>query len=446
MAANACVLVLFGASVYFFLQKYSFADFYKRLDTRADIAARYHFETDKADAVTLKQMRDRHLEVLNEERDYLVEATPGANTRQLAAQSGLPEGLIKQALSNGRSNYRAGTLFYSAMKYINGGKTYVVAVSARNYYAAHHLVFLRNLLAAGLVFMFVATSLISIYFSRHVYDPIRAITEKVNSISTDNMHLRLDDYSKDAEIAVLISTFNGLLDRVETTFETHKNFISNASHEIGTPLTTIIGEADVALMKERKPEEYKEALLTILKQAERLSQISESLLFLAQTGYKENKLNFEILRTDELMWETIKLVGKITPVSRVKFDLNLLPENPKKLKVMGNRQLLLLAFTNLLNNACKYSGNKDVMVSIASTETEVVILFKDQGIGIPEEDLPHIYDPFFRASNTFNYDGYGIGLPLTRNIVRIHKGSMQVASVLNEGTTVQLKFPLAIIV
>lgn len=260
------------------------------------------------------------------------------------------------------------------------------------------------------------------------------------------MHLRLDDYSKDAEIAVLISTFNGLLDRVETTFETHKNFISNASHEIGTPLTTIIGEADVALMKERKPEEYKEALLTILKQAERLSQISESLLFLAQTGYKENKLNFEILRTDELMWETIKLVGKITPVSRVKFDLNLLPENPKKLKVMGNRQLLLLAFTNLLNNACKYSGNKDVMVSIASTETEVVILFKDQGIGIPEEDLPHIYDPFFRASNTFNYDGYGIGLPLTRNIVRIHKGSMQVASVLNEGTTVQLKFPLAIIV
>lgn len=444
MAANACVLVLFGSSVYFFLQKYSFADFYKRLDTRADIAARYRFETDKTDAATLKQMRDRHLEVLNEERSYIVEAASGTTPALLAKQSGLPAGLIKQAMNNGRSNYRTGTLFYSAIKYVNGGKNYLVAVSARNYYAAHHLVFLRNLLAAGLVFMFVATSLISIYFSRHVYDPIRQITEKVNSITADNMHLRLDDYSKDAEIGMLISTFNSLLDRVETTFETHKNFISNASHEIGTPLTTIIGEADVALMKERSPGEYREALLNISQQAERLNRVSESLLFLAQTGYKENRLNFEILRTDELIWVTIDLMHKLVPGSRINFDLNLLPENPKRLKVMGNRQLLLLAFTNLLTNACKYSGNKEVTVSIASTENDLVMLFADKGIGIPPEELPHIYDPFFRASNTHNYEGYGIGLPLTRNIVRIHKGTMQVTSVQNEGTTVQLKFPLAL--
>ncbi len=118
-------------------------------------------------------------------------------------------------------------------------------------------------------------------------------------------------------------------------------------------------------------------------------------------------------------------------------------ENPFKLKVMGNKQLLYLAFTNILTNACKYSNNKPVQVSIASTDNQVILLFKDQGIGIPESEIQFIYDPFFRATNTSHFEGYGIGLPLTRNIIKIHNGKLQVTSVLNQGTTVQIKLPLA---
>ena len=98
-----------------------------------------------------------------------------------------------------------------------------------------------------------------------------------------------------------------------------------------------------------------------------------------------------------------------------------------------------------MTNACKYSSNKPVIVSLASTNNEIVLIIKDQGIGIPESELPFIFDPFFRASNTTAYDGYGIGLPLSQNIIKIHKGELMINSVLHKGVTVQVKLPIAIL-
>jgi signal transduction histidine kinase len=179
----------------------------------------------------------------------------------------------------------------------------------------------------------------------------------------------------------------------------------------------------------------------ILKQAERLDQITKSLLFLAQTGYKGKAIPFEKIRVDEVIWETKDLIDKLNPGNQVLVDLNLLPEDPRKLKTTGNRQLLQLALSNILNNACKYSGNKPVSLFIASSDTHVIITVKDQGIGIPASEIAYIYDPFFRASNTKLYEGYGIGLPLSRNIITLHKGTLHVTAVVNEGTTVQIKLP-----
>ena len=138
-------------------------------------------------------------------------------------------------------------------------------------------------------------------------------------------------------------------------------------------------------------------------------------------------------------------MNQLIPKNNIKIDFELLPENPKKLKVMGNKDLLMLAITNIMTNACKYSSNKPVIVSLASTNNEIVLIIKDQGIGIPESELPFIFDPFFRASNTAAYDGYGIGLPLSQNIIKIHKGELMINSVLHKGVTVQVKLPIAIL-
>ena len=267
------------------------------------------------------------------------------------------------------------------------------------------------------------------------------MTLKVNSISTENLHLRLNIGKGKDEVSELAHTFNNMLDRLETSFESQNNFVSNASHELSTPLTSIIGEAELALQKDRTPERYREAMHIILRESERLKAIIQSLLNLAQTGFDGKKQNWELLRADELLLEAKNAVDRIYPDNNVQIDYTLFPEDDEKLHIKGNAQLLVLAFTNIILNACKYSGNKVVVAALAASNTKLFIFIKDRGIGIPEHELAHIYDPFFRASNTGDIKGYGIGLPLARNIIRLHKGDINVSSVVDQGTEVQITLP-----
>ncbi len=435
------MLLLFGGAVYYFLYNYSYNDFYKRLETRASITAKYKYEPN---ASSIKQLREDHLEKLTNENEYSIELSPSINIPQVAHEFKLPVSFLEKIIQNEKANLQIDEKFFAGIKYISSDKKqHIVIISALNYYASNHLILLRNIIFVGIIFIILITAYFSVYFSRHIFDPIKKITDKVKQISTDNIHLRVEETANDQEISKLISTFNDLLNRLETAFEIQKNFISNASHEFGTPLTSIMGEAEVSLRKERTPAEYQQSLKSILEQAERINEITQSLLFLAQTGYKGNSINFEIVRTDELLWQVRELLNKLKPQSKIELDFSLLPENPFKLKINGNKQLLTLAFTNILTNACKYSNNKPVFVSIASSDNQVIVVCQDQGIGIPESDLPFIFDPFFRASNSIQFEGYGIGLPLTKNIINAHSGELLIGSKVNTGTIVTVKLPLA---
>ncbi len=441
VVGNLTLLVIFGSGIYVFQNEYSYVDFYKRLETRATIAARYNFKLDLVNAESFKTIREQHLEKLEREREYIIEINPNATPAQATRLYNLPPSLIQSILREGKATAKKGNTLYAGVRVTGNEKNYVIIVSADNYYASHHLRFLRNILGLGVLFISLITASLSFYFSKYVFDPINQITNKVKQISTENIYLRLHEKEYSNEIATLASTFNDLLNRIETAFETQKNFISNASHELATPLTSIIGEAEVTLKKERHPADYEMALHNILAQAERLDQITKSLLFLAQIGFKGNQLVFEPIRIDEIVWETKEMIDRLNPKNAIAVDLSFLPEDPKKLRITGNRQLLHLALANLLNNACKYSHNKPVSFHIAATDHQVVLAIVDQGVGIPPEEIKFIFDPFFRASNAHVFEGYGIGLPLARNIVKLHNGSLAVSSVVGNGTSVQIKFP-----
>jgi signal transduction histidine kinase len=254
--------------------------------------------------------------------------------------------------------------------------------------------------------------------------------------------LRLERKGEKDELDELSKTFNNLLNRIETSFNTQNNFISNASHELRTPLTAIIGEADVNLTKIRTTEEYIETIKVILEEAENLDKKTQALLFLAQTGFNGKNIKFDKVRMDQLLWDVKLTTEKINPKSRIVIDMSTLPENPLKLKVNGNNQLLHLAMSNIILNACKYSKYEPVNISLGSTDSQILVVVKDSGIGIPEKEMDYIYDPFFRASNTQNFEGFGVGLPLTRNIIKMHGGELLVSSIQNVGTTVRIKLPI----
>lgn len=437
------IVLALGSAVYFFLDKYSYNDLYIRLQTRAQIAANYHFDADRMSAEAIRTLREEYLEKMPEEQEFILPLNDQAAIQRSPIGSVMTKDFIAEVNSSGQARTKNGNTFYAGVRYETAKGPYLVVVSADNYYASHHLIYLKRVLIVGAFLVTFTSIAFFIYFSRKIFDPIDRITTRVKQISTENLHLRVEHTGTDREIGKLINTFNDLLTRLETAFETQKNFISNASHEFGTPLTAIIGEAEVTLSKERAPAEYQEALNNVLVQAERLDKITKSLLFLAQTGYTGKRVATALVRMDEVIIAVKEMLDDLQPRNNLMIDFSLLPENPKKLKVMGNADLLKLAIANVANNACKYSHNKPVTISVAAGKEEVIIMVVDNGIGIPEKELEFIYDPFFRASNTAYFDGFGIGLPLTRNIIRLHGGKLEVNSKEGQGTTVRINLPAA---
>lgn len=435
-------IMVLSASVYFFTTRYSFTDFYKRLEIRGVVTARAELDHEEANQTVLQEVRELHLEKLPEEKEYFFKIEPGHSFEAEAAQLSLPKSFFSTLLATGSATHQMGDIFFTGIRYSGKAGDYLVIVSAANYYSTHHLAYLRNILLIGIVLASAVALFVAFVFSRQVFTPVKEITDKVKEISSQSLHLRLESGRVNDEIGELETTFNNMLDRLETAFETQNNFISNASHELSTPLTTIIGEAEVTLSKSRSETEYVESLTTILSEAERLEKITKSLLFLAQTGFAGKAQKFDKVRVDQLLWDVKSTIDKINPKNKVQINTSLMPDSPEQLKIKGNEQLLHLALTNLVSNACKYSHNKPVTVSIGAADDKVIIVIKDTGVGIPAAELKFIYDPFFRASNVTEYEGYGIGLPLARNIVRMHTGELLVVSKINEGTTVQVTFPI----
>ncbi|GAA4462610.1 HAMP domain-containing sensor histidine kinase [Nemorincola caseinilytica] len=435
------VIILFSVSVYYPMNKFAFSDFYKRLEIRAVIAARSALETEADKASVMREIRALHLQKLPQEKEYIFKITPGRSFAEEAERLKVPVSFFQSIKNNRPAIYQQRNIFFSGISYQAGPDRYAVIVSAENYFNIHYLAYIRNVILAAIIISSLFALSMSVLFSRQVFNPVIAITRKVKEIGSQNLHVRLDGANEKDEVGELAATFNNMLDRLETAFETQNNFISNASHELSTPLTTIIGEADVTLSKVRPPDEYIRALSVILHEAERLDSITRSLLFLAQTGFNGKTQKFERMRADQLVYDAKETIDKINPDNKISIDLSRIPHNPDELKIKANGQLLHLAITNVMTNACKYSNNGPVTVSLYPTEASVIIAIQDHGIGIPGNELQHIYDPFFRASNTGEYAGYGIGLPLSRNIMRIHRGEIVVLSRQNEGTLVQLIFP-----
>ena len=319
----------------------------------------------------------------------------------------------------------------------------VKEISNTVYYLEGNLnIFLFQLLIYTFVIALLLALCFSFVLSKYLFSPIVKITERAKQISSENLHLRLPTKIVNDEVNELANTFNQMLNRIETAFEIQNNFVSNASHELRTPLTTIIGEADLALTKERTVEEYQETIRVILEAAENLDSKTRALLSLAQTGFNGTAQKEDVLRIDQLVWDTKEIVEKLDKRHSITVNVSLLPENPKKLKVKGNYQLLQLALSSIITNASKYSNYQEVTVSIGASDKSVYLLINDSGIGIPTQELKFIYDPFFRASNTTSYEGFGIGLPLTKNIIDLHKGEILVKSAENQGTIVQINLPI----
>lgn len=441
---TAAILLLTCCVAYFFMIVFAFQDFYKRLEIRGIITAKAQLEQHRIDLGEIyADIRQQHLEPLPGEREYFFPADSLLIFTKSKAATGIPVAFLEMLKTGNGANYKKGNFFYTGIYYYDQDKPYIAIVGAQNDDSIRYARNLRLILIACFLLGIIVAYRSGIFFSKHAFKPVREIIEKAKTIGAENLHQRLEDRKVGDEIAELASTFNDMLSRLETSFETQNNFVSNASHEFRTPLTSIYVEADVALSRPRNILEYRHSLENILNQAEKLQQLTDSLLNLAQTGFDGKKQNLKKVEIDELLIEVKNTINKIIPQNNVCIHMDSMQAEDSNLTVMGNYQLLKLGLSNVIENACKYSENKKVTVTVTKNNKELQIRIEDQGIGIPEKELKYIYDPFFRASNTGKYEGYGIGLPLTRNIFRLHKGAINVHSNGKTGTIVTLSLPVA---
>jgi len=325
--------------------------------------------------------------------------------------------------------------------YPYNGKDYVVTAAAKDIDGLAKLHDLRIALVIGFLVAILLTFLAGYLFSRQALQPVSQMVDKVEEITASHLDLRISEGRGKDEIAELAITFNRMLDRLESSFEAQRQFVSNISHELRTPLATIIGELEIAAKKGRTPAEYEELTRLILQDARRLVKLSNGLLDLAKASYDKAEIAFREVRLDELLLDTRQAVLKSNPGYGVNIIFEREIEEDDFISVLGNEYLLKVAFTNLIDNGCKFSDDRQSTVAISFHAKNVILRFSDTGIGIAPEDIGNIFTPFYRGANKKYAEGHGIGLSLTSKIIHLHQCSLSVASRISEGTTFAVELP-----
>ncbi len=279
-------------------------------------------------------------------------------------------------------------------------------------------------------------------FSGRALKPISNVINKVDNITITSLNLRVNEGNGKDEIGRLAKTFNRMLERLEASFALQKDFIANASHELRTPLTSINGHLDVLLMKDRSPEEYKGAVKSVHDDIKSLIDLSNRLLMIARTSAEGPENLNKKIRIDEIIWQAREELLRFKKDYQIHITLNDSLTDFDQMVVAGDEHLLKVAISNLMDNACKYSPDRSVNISLHHIDKNIKILFEDKGIGISEKDLKKVFEPFYRGANAHTQSGgSGIGLPLVNQIIRNYNGKIEIKSNIGLGTTVTVLLP-----
>lgn len=300
-----------------------------------------------------------------------------------------------------------------------------------------------NMLLWVLVPAFFISILAIIFFSRWIahaaYRPFRNVINQVNNISTNNLEVQIESPQTNDELQDLIDTFNNLLSKISETFIIQKNFVSYVSHEFKTPLASMLGNLEVFSIKARTPEEYEQLSQMLICQIIQLEDILHTLIIIS--GLRKETDTTNPTRIDELIWEIIGNVSERYPKTKIIANTDILPEDGYLLNVTRDRTQLLMALFNLIENAMKYSHEKPVEIRIYKDDNGFLcISIKDNGIGIPADQLKDISKPFYRADNVNKVGGNGIGLSIAFKILESNAIEYKIESQENIGSEITLIF------
>ncbi|MEM9834815.1 MAG: ATP-binding protein [Bacteroidota bacterium] len=441
-AIVAAILLVSFLAIYLFSSLHRKHEYNSRLKDKAISTAQFLIEQDEVDTTILKIIDHKNLGALFAEKviiyNYLNEIVYSTDEDNIIQAS--PD-MLDQLRLDGEIQFTRGNFEVAGVPYIDQYNRFIVFTAAYDIYGVSKL---RNLRIILLTVFF--SSILIVLLSGWVYagralHPMAKVVDQVRTITAQNLHVRVNEGNQQDEIAQLAKTFNSMLSRLEGAFTFQKMFVSNASHELRTPLTVVISQLEVSLLKERSVADYQRTLASVFEDIRHLTQTLNRLLALAQISAEEARLKLSRQRIDDLLWQCRDELLRQQPHYQITIDLTSLPEEEEQLYLKVDEPMLKMAFLNLMDNACKFSADHRVTVTLWADEQQIKVTFADQGVGIAPEDLPHIFEPFFRSSQTAEIRGQGIGLSIVDRIIKLHGATLQVSSQIYQGTLIEVAFP-----
>lgn len=268
--------------------------------------------------------------------------------------------------------------------------------------------------------------------------PIRRVTQTAKEIGVNNFSHTISLSQENDEIKELVNSFNTMVVRLKDGVESLDRFNSDVSHELKTPLTVIQGEVEVTLRKLREPHEYEKSMQTIYYEAKQMQKIVENLLLLTKYSKENIKQSFEICTLDLII---LNVINKFTVHLKEK-NINLVLRKMEPISINASSILINSIFSNLLDNAIKYTPNgKNIYISLYEEE-QIYFEIKDEGIGIAEDKLHKITDRFYRVDDSRDkkIQGFGLGLSIVKKSVELHNAKMEINSIIKKGTDIKIIF------
>jgi heavy metal sensor kinase len=278
------------------------------------------------------------------------------------------------------------------------------------------------------------------YLARKALKPFEEITRTAEKITYENLNTRLLTQHKEEEIQRLVHSFNGMVRRLNESFQQMRKFNADAAHELRTPLAILQGETEVALRSPNLPEEIRLVLASNLEELDRLKRIVNDMLTIAEAEAGRQVLTKDPVDMKPLLEDLVDQMRLLAMDRNVRIDL----ECRQDIWIDADKLWIRRAIINLLDNAIKYSKDGGMVeVSAASYDSWMHLEIRDYGIGISPEDLPHIFDRLYRADPARSRDsgGAGLGLALVKWIIEAHKGSINVESLAEKGSCFKIALP-----
>ncbi|ADB36972.1 sensor histidine kinase [Spirosoma linguale] len=455
------IQLTFSVFIYAFYSVYRQQEFYSQLQAKArvygrvligrqDVTHLLDARVPASDLITLTSEQvsiyDSRLSLLFDNKYAEYDQQEQKLLPQLRQVSQAPDG--KRLTQVPIQHFTIGQVEGIGTTFAHRGQTYFIFVAGLDQLGRSKRYNLLIILLIGNLGGLMLILLAGWYFAGRFLQPLSALTQTVRHISEAHLHTRLHEGNRRDEIAQLAITFNAMLEQLERSFESQRQFVAHASHELRTPLTNLLGTLDTSLTYDREVEAYRLSMESAIDEVRKVIHLTNSLLSLAKIGSEQ--LAPVAVRLDTCLLEAVTQVQRKYPERAIEltFDDGL----DGFFFVKGTAPLLTTALANVIDNACKYSqAPVQVILQQVRNETETYeVRVIDHGRGIAPADRPHVFKPLVRGSNVGQINGFGIGLAIAQQIIQLHHGqiTLEPTHVENDaaghaGTTVTIQLPAA---